>query len=202
MKYRAFAAVLACMALPAAAQENPVPGKGAEPMSDAEWMGWVPDPAEIEMPVLDFTEDRDDRKNYEKYYYFHRADTGFAEALGDLRECDGFARGITRGSFYPDTTAANAQYGMFAGEVAGAIVGAIGTAIFAPAEARLTRRVSMRRCMFYKGYARFGLDKELWEAFNFEEGTRDVAEEDRQRKLAQQALVASSERPLTQELGL
>ncbi|MBX7458033.1 hypothetical protein K3152_07215 [Qipengyuania sp. 1NDH17] len=202
MKYRIFAAVLACAALPVAAQENPVPGKVADPTSDVEWMGWVPDPSEIQIPVLDFVEDRDDRKNYEKYYYFHRADTGFAEALGDLRECDGLARGLTRSSFYPDTAAASAQYGLLAGQVGGAVVGALATAIFAPAEARLTRRVSMRRCMFYKGYARFGLDKDLWEAFNFEEGARAVVEEDRQRKLAQQALVASGERPTTQDLGL
>ncbi len=60
----------------------------------------------------------------------------------------------------------------------------------------------MRRCMNYKGYDRFGLDKQLWEDFNFEEGNRQVAEADRQQMLARQALVASAARPLTAALGL
>jgi hypothetical protein len=46
--------------------------------------------------------------------------------------------------------------------------------------------------MHYKGYQRFGLEKGLWQKFNFEEGYASIAEADRQRMLAQQARVAST----------
>lgn len=62
--------------------------------------------------------------------------------------------------------------------------------------------MNMRRCMGYKGYARFGLQKDLWQKFNFEEGLSKKSGETRQIMLAQQAKVASGERPTAKELGL
>ena len=53
------------------------------------------------------------------------------------------------------------------------------------------RRVNMRQCMGFKGYERIGLSKELWESFNFEEGTGAEEEESRLRALKLQALVAA-----------
>ncbi len=152
------------------------------------------------MPELAFEETSSNRSNYDKYYYFHRVDTDFETALADIRECDAHARGLFRGNYYPDA-ATTAMYGV-GGVIGGAIGGAIADAVFGSAEIRRRRRINMRRCMFYLGYDRFGLDELLWEAFNFEEGNSDVAEPDRQRMLALQALVASGPRPSTEELGL
>lgn len=197
MKYLFVAAGALCLATPAFAQEE-----AEKPKTDAEWMAWVPDPATIAKPDLTFAEDQEDLDNYEKYYYFHRPETGFETALADLRECDANARGLVRGDFTPDPTAAMVQYGVLAGAAGGLVVGLLADAILGPAELRRKRRVNMRRCMFYMGYSRYGLDKDVWETFNFEEGSSSVAEADRQRMLAQQALVASGSRPEAKELGL
>jgi hypothetical protein len=163
-------------------------------------MEWVPAVEDVAMPELAFEETQEDVDNYEKYYYFNRPETDFATALGDLRECDAHARGLFRGDHYPDPGIA-AMYGI--GGVAGGLIGgAIADAIYGSAEVRLKRRVNMRRCMFYKGYARYGLDKGSWEKFNFEEGNSGIAEPDRQRMLMLQARAASGPRPQAKELGL
>jgi hypothetical protein len=157
------------------------------------------------MPELAFVEDQNDRDNYEKYYYFNRPETDFPTALADLRECDAHARGLYRGNFFPNagqTNAAAMQYGALAGAAGGLIAGIMMDAIMGPAQLRGKRRINMRRCMGFKGYARYGLDKDLWEAFNFEEGVGEVPEAERQLMLAGQARVASGPRPSTQELGL
>jgi hypothetical protein len=92
----------------------------------------------------------------------------------------------------------------YAGTMAGALGGAIGSAmadaIFGSAERRRLRRVNLRTCMGFKGYARFGLNKDLWQSFNFEEGNRTVPDEERQKYLQMQAKAAIAGRPSSQEL--
>jgi hypothetical protein len=73
--------------------------------------------------------------------------------------------------------------------------------IFGSAEIRKARRTNMRRCMNYKGYDRYGANKDVWQRFNFEEGLKSVHEDDRQRMLAQQAKVASMVNPVGKVLG-
>ena len=160
----------------------------------------VPDPASVVMPDLAFTATAEDEGTFDKYYYFHRADTRFTEALADLRECDGYASGLTSGYRYQD--APYPYSGTMAGAAGGIIANALMAAIFIPAEKRRVRRINMRRCMGYKEYARFGLSKDLWQKFNFEEGFSGEAEERRQAMIAQQAKVASSSVPTTRALGL
>ncbi len=169
-------------------------------MSDEDWRDWQPDPAELSMPVLAFEADEGDVKSFKKYYYFNRADTSFEVALRDLRDCDELARGLAVGNYYPDA-GTTAMYGI-GGAIGGVIGGAIAQAIYGSAEARAKRRVNMRRCMHFKGYARHGLAKDLWQEFNFEEGNSTVEEEDRQRMLAVQALVASSDAIEAEDIGL
>lgn len=191
----AAAAVACCLAGEANAQD-------AQPETLEEWLAWMPEEASVAMPALAFEETDSDRKDYDKYYIFHRPDTDFATALGDIRECDNFARGLSRGNYFPDgsQSAANmAQYGPLAGAAGGLIAGAIMDAVFGSGEIRAKRRVNMRRCMFYNGYSRYGLQKDLWTAFHFEGG---VEEAERQNFLAQQARVASGPRPQGEELGL
>ncbi len=196
MKRYLLAAALACGSVPALAQEADAP------QTDAEWMAWVPSADSVSMPELAYEETQENIDNYEKYYYFHRPETDFETAFADIRECDAHARGLFRGNQNVDMGPAMIQYGMLGGAVGGLLGAAIGDAIYGSAEIRRKRRINMRRCMFFKGYARYGLDEDLWEEFNFEEGNSSVPEEDRQRMLAQQALVASGPQPTAQELGL
>jgi hypothetical protein len=163
---------------------------------DAAWRRSLPDPATIPMPKLEFAEIAADVDNYEKYYYFNRTSTSFAEALGDLRDCDELSRGLRTGAGI--NQAAYAQYGIASAAIASALV----AAIFGSSAKRQMRRVNIRRCMHYKGYARYGLTKDLWISFNFEEGFSGLDEPKRQGFLFQQAKVASGAKPSAKELGI
>jgi hypothetical protein len=160
----------------------------------------VPDPATVEMPDLKFTETPEIASTYDKYFYFHRADTDFVTALADIRECDDFARGLVSNITY--TNVPYPYQGTMAGAIGGAIGDALAYAIFGSAEKRQQRRGNLRRCMHYKGYQRYGLEKGRWQAFNFEEGLSSVKEVDRQRMLAQQAKVAAAPNLVQKDLGL
>ncbi len=158
------------------------------------------DASAVEMPKLEFAASPEIAKDFDKYFYFHRADTDFATAYADVRECDGYARGLTSGIGYVQTP--YPYMGTLGGAVGGVIGNAIAAAIFGSAEKRRVRRVNMRNCMSFKGYRRYGLEKELWQKFHFEEGFSDVEEQQRERCLRQQALVASRAQPSGEELGL
>ena len=75
-------------------------------------------------------------------------------------------------------------------------------AIFGSGQRRAIRRVNMRNCMGFKGYSRYGLPKEMWQEFNFEEGHGREEEDVRDRMLMQQALVASGPKPKGEVLEL
>lgn len=157
------------------------------------------DAAKLEMPKLAFAATPEDTQNFDKYYYFTRAETDFTAAYLDIVECDGYARGLWSGIAYQQTPYPYA--GTMAGAVGGAIGNALAVAIFGSAEKRRLRRVNMRQCMNFKGYSRHGLSKTLWEEFNFEEGLSDMPESRRFDYLRRQALVASSAKA-EGELGL
>lgn len=156
----------------------------------------------FEMPKLDFTATPEITSDYEKYFYFQRPDTSFAEAYSDIRECDALASGsrIYMGGDSSMMTSAITQYGL-GGAIGGAIGSAIADAIFGSAARRKERRIKMRNCMGFKGYQRYGLTKELWEPFNFQEGNGRKKEEVRDRKMRQQASVASGPTPKQEALA-
>lgn len=156
--------------------------------------------ARMTMPELAFDPTPEDQKSFDKYYYFNRPGTDFATAYADISECDGYARGLSSGIAYQQPPYPYA--GTMAGAVGGILGNAIANAIAGSAEKRRMRRVNMRKCMNFKGYERYGLSKARWEPFNFEEGLTSVKDEERQRCLKQQALVASSYKPTTKGLGL
>jgi hypothetical protein len=185
-----------------AAPPAPTPGAPAaeEEAVSVDLLTAIPDQASVVMPALTFTATPEIEAVYDKYYYFHRADTSFTAALADLRECDAFARGLTTGIGYTSTPYPYA--GTMAGALGGAIANVMVMMIFGSAEKRKLRRTNMRRCMHYKGYERYGLKRDLWEKFNFEEGLSSVKEVDRQRYLAQQAKVASTPGIAQKDLGL
>lgn len=194
MSRKSFTGLIASLALVASAAG----AQDAKPKVDP--MTVVPDPATVPMPKLDFVSNPLIEADFDKYYFFNRANTTFEEALADLRDCDGFARGLSSGYKYQEAPYPY-TYTM-AGAAGGVIANVMIAAIFGSAEKRRLRRVNMRRCMGYRGYARFGLEKDLWQEFNFEEGFSAEGEDKRQAMLAQQAKVASGPRPAGKELGL
>jgi hypothetical protein len=191
MRSHCVAACLAAFALlPSQAAAQKVIGRDLQPIEV--------DPETVETPVLAFTETPEDRQGYDKYFYFVREGTSFAEAYQDVRECDALARGM---AFYAGGGQVPYPYaGTMAGAVGGAIGSAMADAIFGSAERRKMRRTNLRTCMGYKGYGRYGLSKDLWQKFNFEEGNRTVPEEERQKYLQMQAKAAITGKPQSQEL--
>lgn len=155
------------------------------------------------MPKLDFAATPEIEADFDKYFYFHRANTTFAEAFVDIHECDALASGS---SIYLGGTAAAAgaaaQYGVLPAALGSAIGSAIADAIFGSAARREQRRVNLRNCMGFKQYKRYGLARDLWTEFNFEEGMGRKKEDRRNDALARQALVASGPAPTAKELGL
>ncbi|WP_374531406.1 hypothetical protein [Novosphingobium sp.] len=159
----------------------------------------APSPDGLEMPQLAYTATPEVVADYDKYFYFHRDGTSFAEAYTDIRECDALSSGI---SFYlegSDSMYATGQYGL--GGVIGGVIGdVLADAIFGSAERRKIRRTNLRNCMGYKGYSRYGISGELWKTFNFEEGNGRKKEAVRERAIRLQAMVASGPKPTTEAL--
>jgi hypothetical protein len=193
---------LLCVTAAQVRAQAPAPIKDA-PAPENENGYVIPSPDGLKMPKLDFTPTALDEQDYDKYFFFYRANTSFAQAYADIKECDALSSGS---SIYLDNSAAiagaTAQYGALAAGIGGAIGSAIADAIFGSAQRREQRRINLRNCMSFKQYQRFGLNHDLWSAFNFEEGNGRKKEGVRNDALALQALVASGPQPATKELGL
>lgn len=176
-----------------------VPSTGAaQKVSDRALAPVSVDPGMVPTPALSFTETDADRAGYDKYFYFVREGTDFATAYQDIRECDALARGM---NFYAGGGQVPYPYaGTLAGAAGGVIGSLVADAIFGSAVRRQMRRTNLRTCMGYKGYSRYGLNKDLWQKFNFEEGNGTVRDEERQKLLQMQAKAAISGRPASQEL--
>lgn len=158
--------------------------------------------AAVAMPELAFDASSVNEKDYEKYFIFHRPETSFDEAYADISECDALGSGVNvyRGVDSSAMASAMAQYGVLAGGIGGAIGSLMADAIFGSAERRKIKRQNVRNCMFYKGYDRYGLEKDLWQEFHFEEGFGRKEESQREAALLQQARVASGPKPATEVL--
>lgn len=156
----------------------------------------------VAMPSLAFDASTVKPEDFEKYFIFHRPETGFAEAHADITECDALASGISiyMGNTSSAVAGATAQYGLLPSAIGGAIAGMMMDAIFGSAERRKARRVNMRNCMYFKGYDRYGLEKELWQSFHFEEGLSKTNADVRADKLLVQARVASGPAPQLEKL--
>jgi hypothetical protein len=171
----------------------------AQPASAAPDEAVAPDPAKLSLPDLQAPLTAEDRGNGDKYFYFHRGDATYEQALSDIRQCDDLARGVK--SMHAWVDAPYPYAGTLAG-AGGAIIGNMMVAlIFGSAEERKMRRANMRRCMHYKGYDRFALAKETWKQFNFEEALKTIPIEERMTMLAQQAKAASGAKPASEALG-
>ncbi len=158
--------------------------------------------AAIDMPELAFEYGKVKPKDFDKYFFFHRPDTSFDQAFADISECDSLGSGINvyMGVDSGAIASAMTQYGVLAGGIGGMIGGLMADAIFGSAERRKLKRINIRTCMFYKGYDRYGLKKDLWQEFHFEEGLSRENADKRQTALLRQALVASGDQPTTEVL--
>lgn len=202
MRFKMFGTVAAAalMASSPVIAENETAGEYVldASLSAEEVIAFTPDPAAVPYPELAFEPTEKIIGTYDKYFYFHKDGVSFEDALFDIRDCDSLARGLNSGMGYQDVYS---PYGGLAGAAGGVIGNAIAAAIFGSAEKRRIRRVNLRRCMNFKGYDRYGLEKDLWQKFNFEEGFSGEAEHIRQGAIIQQAKVASGPKPTTEELG-
>jgi hypothetical protein len=190
MKLLHFAALPLLALMPAALQAQAI--KSEPPMK----VFTAAEVEAVEMPNLAYKPDPLIAADFDKYFFFHRADTDFSQAYADITECDSLASGI---DFYMGADGAAigsavAQYGL-AGGIGGAIGGLMADAIFGSAERRRIKRINVRNCMYYKGYDRYGLEKDLWQAFHFEEGLSRENAKDREAALLKQARVASGSKP-------
>lgn len=151
----------------------------------------------VEIPNLAYTPDPVIAADFDKYFFFHREGTDFSQAYADITECDSLASGINFYMGASDAAIASAmsQYGALAGGIGGAIGGLMADAIFGSAERRRIKRINLRNCMYFKGYDRYGLEKDLWQAFHFEEGLSRENAKDREAALLKQARVASGPKP-------
>lgn len=190
MKMRHYAALVALASLPATAQAQAIKGEPEIKIFTAAEVEAVP------LPDLAYTPDPATTADFDKYFFFHREGTDFSRAYSDITECDSLASGINIYRGASDSMLQNsiAQYGA-AGAVGGVLGSLMADAIFGSAERRRVKRVNLRNCMFYKGYDRYGLEKELWQNFHFEEGLSRENAKDREAALLKQARVASGPKP-------
>ncbi|MEE4206122.1 MAG: hypothetical protein V2I39_07515 [Erythrobacter sp.] len=113
-----------------------------------------------------------------KYFYFHKADASEEQARADIMECASYARGLVvmeagssdTYSSVPYTTGLNLAQSALAGAIGG-LVGGIITGFMDAGERRAMERTNLRKCFAFKGYDRYELTKEEFEALY--EGERE-----------------------------
>lgn len=195
MKFRNFAAFALLALVPGLAHAQAIKSEPEQRMFTA---------AEVDavaMPDLAFTPDPTVAADFDKYFFFHRQGTDFSQAYADITECDSLASGINYYLGADDWALQNAfNQGGLAGGVGGVIGSLMADAIFGSAERRRIKRINLRNCMFYRGYDRYGLEKERWQAFHFEEGLSRENADDREAALLKQARVASGPKPMLEVL--
>jgi hypothetical protein len=157
MRVGAGAAVAACLCLavrPAAADNTIAPLVR-------------PDPATITLPDMTSPPTARDARNYDSYFYFYKAGVSYEAAFADLDQCRGYSLSARLVSAPPrfvplDGTVVSrriepsasfaAQYGVIGVLIAGVIVAS------AEEDAAIATN---RRCMFYKGYRRYGTTRDI-----------------------------------------
>lgn len=146
----------------------------------------LPDSTEVSVPDINTLLGADDLKSADKYFIFHRPGVSFATAFADLSECDAMARNLLPGT-------GNSSIG-------GAAI-SIGIGAIVAGNQRHVRRDNMRRCMFFKGYGRYGLPKAIWQQISFDESGSGISDDARRPFLLKQAKIASGPQLQGKELG-
>ncbi len=143
-------------------------------------------PADVGAQVAAYRPAAEDEGQFRKYFFFRKTGVSPQDARADLAECRGYTRGLVYAPLLPKHVpparwavqgADSHMYGL-GGEVALALV--------SPALVRAVAAANLRKCMGFKGYERYGLSKDLWEALN---------PKDADQALALQAQIAAGPAP-------
>ncbi|MGH3428466.1 MAG: hypothetical protein ACRDQZ_13015, partial [Mycobacteriales bacterium] len=157
-----------------------------------------PDPATVTIPDVTVPLSDRDARNFEDDYFFQKPGVSYETAFADIDTCRMYglsARAISApptvvplsGAVVQRSESASprlfSQYGVVGGLIAGALI--------AEAEEDAAQG-AVRRCLFYKGYRRYGTSRAVFDAIN--SGT-DVD------KAARMARIASGPTPATRDIG-
>ena len=108
-----------------------------------------------------------------KYFYFHKDGVSEVEAREDVIQCYGYASGLQVMKQGSNPTYMSIPYAgsgnlspLAAGAAgaAGALIGGIIAGLMAGGERRAMERTNLRKCFGFKGYSRYELTKEEYEA--------------------------------------
>ena len=153
-----------------------------------------PDPARISVPDISAKPGRGDASDYDVHFFFHKPGVTYRAAFADLDECRMYALTTTVTAepprFVPlgsDTvqernTPIVSSYGL--------IGVALGAFLLERAEEE-SDRITVNRCMAYKGYARYGTSKAVW---------NQITAGSDAEKLAREALIASGPKPAAEAI--
>jgi hypothetical protein len=159
-----------------------------------------PDPATVSVPDIAFTPTKSDINHFDEYFYFHKPGVRYERAFADLNQCRTY--GMVATVYGPPPVLAP-----LGGELDGQRIDPLGRknpltdkngeyvgilpAIFITNYMEELARGTERRCMMWKGYARYGVSRTLWQQIE----TGSAAE-----KLARMAVLASGPAPTVQAI--
>lgn len=144
-----------------------------------------PDPASLTVPDVTFTPTKSDLRRFDEYYYFNKPGIDYARAFADLDQCRGYAQAAKFVSFTPMMVPLGADAIRTPEFKPGMQPGLLVAFLIADAESDYGR-VMARRCMHFKGYARYGLTRAL---------SKQMDQGSDAEKLGRQALLASGPQP-------
>jgi hypothetical protein len=147
-----------------------------------------PDPATVTLPDMTPTRDPDVIRDGWRHFYFHKAGVSYAEAYADFADCYRYLpvsmANADLPAFVPWSetpgVSLNAAYNPWG------MVGAVMISFIMGPLDRRARQSRMRRCMEPRGYVRYPVSEEVWEALidNYSE-----------QSIARQARAASGPTP-------
>jgi hypothetical protein len=154
-----------------------------------------PDPASISVPHMPAVVEHNEAGDYDAYFYFYKPGVSYKSAFADYDQCRMYAlttksvavppRFVPLGSDViqeKKTTPAYWGYG---------VVGIIISEIFVEQDRRDTDRATIKRCMAYKGYLRYGTSEAIWTEINAGDDAESVA---------RKALIASGPKPAAEAI--
>ena len=152
-----------------------------------------PDPAGVTAPDLAFKPTYRDTEEYDYFFYFHKPGVSYEQAFADLDMCRlyGLQAQLVRvpPGFVPIGTADVARpevHRQLPVYTIGGVIGFLIVDMIVAAAEEDARAATNRRCMFYKGYVRYGTSKAIFKQID--------AGSDADR-LARQARIASGPLP-------
>lgn len=152
-----------------------------------------PDPATIKIPDLNFASTSGDSGDYDEYYYFYKHGVSYAQAFADLDQCrllslETQLAGVPP-KFVPlgsDKIADRSRTDLSRAWTMYGIAGGITVELIVRSAEDDNTRENDKRCMAYKGYARYGTTSDIWHEINAGSDSADIA---------RQALIASGPKP-------